>query len=246
MDFIYLTVILSVILIIIDFLYAIVFLFDLFIRKPVISEKPIYVHSSVNNLVLSIMKFVCVRGCPILLFIVIFYTIFYIIYLIIITIIPDTGIQTLFIPLKDLLLKIPPLPALQEFGVFKLFDCLIDAFGMTTNTKRLIKSNLCFLNFSRDNIKAILKMLIPDYEINIGYLKDDEPNDKPSSKKQSKKEDNIVYKQIDNEVKICYKNNRIPYKIGMSDVERQRIEYLNNQEYIKCRANSIGKYIRII
>ena len=84
-------------------------------------------------------------------------------------------------------------------------------------------------------------MIFPDLEIDL-Y------NEKPLEKKTSNKSENnnIIHKQIEQEANICYKNNRKPMKIGMTEVEKARIEYENYLGYIKCNANSIGKYIRII
>lgn len=242
MNIIYFTILFSTVIIIINFSVISVGLFDFFIRIPFISQQPFlvppYVRSTIDNIKLNILKF----ANPILLVLIIFYIIFYIIYLIIITIIPDTGIQTFFIPLKELLLSIPPLPDLQNFGIFRLFECIVKAFGLSSRLDAFIKLNLCFLNFSRDNIKTILNMIFKDTDFKL----EDDKQDTSNNKKIEKKEESIVNKQIKEDVNICYKKNRIPYKMGMTEIEKQKIDYSNNQTYIKCKANSIGKYIRII
>jgi hypothetical protein len=242
MNIIYLTILFSTVIIILNFSVISVGLFDFFIRIPFISQQPFLVppcvRNTIDNIKLNILKF----ANPILLVLIIFYIIFYIIYLIIITIIPDTGIQTFFIPLKELLLSIPPLPDLQDFGIFKLFECIKKAFGLSSSLDAFIKLNLCFLNFSRDNIKTILNMIFKDTDFK---LEDDEQGTSNNNKKIEKVE-SIVNKQIKEDVNICYKKSRIPYKIGMTEIEKQKIDYSNNQTYIKCKANSIGKYIRII
>lgn len=244
MNIIYFSVLFSVVLVIINFVYISVSLFDFFIRIPFISETPIYVPPFFRNIIDTIENKITTNGTPILIFFIILYIIFYIIYLIIITIVPDTGIQTFFIPLKELLLQIPPLPDLEKFGVFRLIECVVKSFGIKPALQGFIKFNLCFIDFSRDNIRTILKMIFPDMEF------DNDNNQSNDLKKEEKindtKDTNIVHKQIEEEVNICYKNNRKPINIGMTEFEKTKTEYYNNQAYIKCKANSIGKYIRII
>jgi hypothetical protein len=243
MEFVYFTLLFSIVMIIINYSQIFVGLFDFFIRIPFISEQPILVQPSVRQQLDNLKSNLTYFGNPIMILFIIFYIIFYIIYIIIKTIVPDTGIQTFFIPLKELLLKIPPLPSLEKFGIFRLIECIIDAFGITPALKGFIKFNLCFIDFSRDNIRTILKMFFLDTEINLG-----DDNNKSDNKKEKEKEkkETIVHKQINEDVNICYKNNRIPYKIGMSEAEKQKLDFSNNQIFIKCKSNSIGKYIRII
>lgn len=243
MDIIKLTIIFSVLMIILNFVYFSVLFFDMFIRIPFISTDPIYVPPFFRQFIDGTNSFILDNFNPLLLLFVIFYIIFYIIYLIIKLIIPDTGFPTFFIPLKELLLQIPPLPALEEYGVFRLFECIVNSFGVKPALEGFIKFNLCFIDFSRDNIRYILKQIFGDIDIDLG---DDKPKDEKTIKKEKKKEENIVYRNIDKEVNLCYKKNRIPYKIGMTQSEIYNIKNLNNNEYIKCRSKSIGKYIRII
>jgi hypothetical protein len=54
--------------------------------------------------------------------ITILFLILYIIYLIIMFIIPPTGIATLFIPIREMLMSIPPLQELKDKGVFDLYN----------------------------------------------------------------------------------------------------------------------------
>jgi hypothetical protein len=244
MNFIYFTLLFSIIMIILNFAYISVGIFDFFIRIPFISQEPIYVPPFIREQLDNVKSNILYYGNPVLILFIIFYIIFYIIYLIIITIIPDTGIQTLFIPLKELLLQIPPLPELQQFGIFKLFECIIDSFGLLHTFKGFIKINLCFMKFSKDNIKTILNMIFKDTDFKLFDNNNDNNNDKINNKKTNN--ENIIHKQINQDVNICYKNNRIPLRIGMTEVQKQKIEFENNQIYIKCKANSIGKYIRII
>lgn len=239
MDIIYLTILISIIIIILNFVYISVIIFDLFIRIPFISIKPIFISPELRMNITNFKSFMLRIANPILLLFIILYIICYIFYILIKTLVPDTGLPTFFIPLKELLLKIPPLPSLEQFGVFRLFECIIEAFKIKDSLQGYIKTNMCFFDFSRDNIKTILRFIFGSLDINLG------DNEEPVKKIEKKEENvNIVHKNINEEINICYKNNRIPLKIGMSAIEKSKIDYLNNQEYIKCRANSIGKYIR--
>lgn len=243
MDIFYYANLFSIIMIIINFVFTSVNIFDFTIRIPIISEKTIYVPQGFRNVIDNIQGKCINYGNPILLFFIILYLIFYFIYLAIKTLVPDTGIATFFIPIKEILLAIPPLPTLEKYGIFRLIECIFKSFGIKPALEGFIKFNLCFVDFSRDNIRTIIRMIFPDLEIDLNNDKSLENRNKTIEKKEEK---NIIYKQIDEEVNICYKNNRKPIKIGMSEVEKARIEYDNNQAYIKCKANSIGKYIRII
>lgn len=241
MDIIYFANLFSIIMIIINFTFTSVSIFDFTVRVPFISTDTIYIPQGFRNFLDGVQGRMMGYGNPVLIFFIILYLIFYFIYLAIKTLVPDTGIQTFFIPIKELLLKIPPLPTLERYGIFRLIECIFNAFNITPALQGFIKFNLCFIDFSRDNIKTILRMIFPDLEIDL-Y------NEKPLEKKTSNKSENnnIIHKQIEQEANICYKNNRKPMKIGMTEVEKARIEYENYLGYIKCNANSIGKYIRII
>jgi len=242
MDIFYYANLFSIIMIIINFTFTSVSIFDVFIRIPIISTETIYVPQGFRNTLDNIQSKMMSYGNPILIFFIILYIIFYLIYLAIITLVPDTGIATFFIPIKEILLAIPPLPTLERYGIFRLIECVIKSFGIKPALQGFIKFNLCFVDFSRDNIRTILKMIFPDFDFD---------NEKPledtntTNKTEKKETTNKVYKQIEEEVNLCYKKNRKPMKYGMSEVEKSRIDYDNNQAYIKCKANSIGKYIRI-
>ena len=74
--------------------------------------------------------------------ITIFFLIMYFIYLFIIFVIPETGIATLFIPVRELLLAIPPLPALINKGIFNFYKSLFGVLGFTGDPS--------IANFSRE------------------------------------------------------------------------------------------------
>ena len=242
MDIFYYANFFSIIMIIINFTFTSVSIFDVSIRIPFISTDTIYVPQGFRNSIDNIQTKMMSYGNPILIFFIILYIIFYLIYLAIKTLVPDTGIATFFIPLKEILLAIPPLPTLERYGIFRLIECVIKSFGIKPALEGFIKFNLCFIDFSRDNIRTIIKTIFPDLEFD---LESGKPLESKETIKPDNEEKNKVYKHIDEEVNICYKNNRKLMKIGMTETQKAKIEFDNNQTYIKCKANSIGKYIRI-
>jgi hypothetical protein len=242
MDIFYYANFFSIIMIIINFTFTSVSIFDVSIRIPFISTDTIYVPQGFRNSLDNNQSKMMSYGNPILIFFIILYIIFYLIYLAIKTLVPDTGIATFFIPLKEILLAIPPLPTLERYGIFRLIECVIKSFGIKPALEGFIKFNLCFIDFSRDNIRTIIKTIFPDLEFD---LESGKPLESKETIKPDNDEKNKVYKHIDEEVNICYKNNRKLMKIGMTETQKAKIEFDNNQTYIKCKANSIGKYIRI-
>jgi hypothetical protein len=243
MDIFYYANFFSIIMIIINFVFTSVSIFDFSIRIPVISTDTIYIPQGLRNTIDNVQSKMMSYGNPILIFFIILYIIFYLIYLAIKTLVPDTGFPTFFIPIKEILLAIPPLPTLERYGIFRLIECVVKSFGIKPALEGFIKFNLCFVDFSRDNIRTILRTFFPDLEIDLDSGKPLESSEKSTKPENEVK--NKVYEHIDKEVNICYKKNRKLMKIGMSETQKARIEFDNNQTYIKCKANSIGKYIRI-
>lgn len=238
MDFIEFIVFISVLIVVINIIGISIVVFHLFIKVPVSSEKPILVSKGVHNFIFNSYQNFCIFTRPFLLFIFIFYLIFYGIYLFIIKVIPKTGIETLFIPVQELLLKFPPLPALDKYGVFRLLDGIFNALGLSSIIDKLIGVQTSFYIFSRENIQKIISSIIPNYIL---------PENENVERKETKKEPNVndeVYEMIDKETNICIRNNTKPIEFGMSEVEKMKLNMENNNEMIKCRASSIGKYIR--
>jgi hypothetical protein len=240
MDIVYYTILFSIIMIILNFVFLAVLIFDILIRIPFISKKSFLVlptfRKSIDGTIQKILNY----GNPILILFIVFYILFYICYLIIKTVVPDTGIQTFFIPIKELLLKIPPLPSLEKYGIFRLFECIGESFKISSSLQGFIKLNLCFADFSKENIKTILKLLIGDTE----FIPEDEDEIKPAKKKEGEVT-NKIHREIEIDVNNCYKNKRIPISYGMNETQRRKIDFQNQEIYIKCKSNSIGKYIRI-
>lgn len=96
------------------------------------------------------------------LLVVVFDFIMYIFYIIITTIIPETGILTLFIPVRELLMKIPPLKVFEERGIFRLFSAIFEYIGMYNG---FIDGTKTFLNeyylFSKNNTYELIRLFNP-------------------------------------------------------------------------------------
>ena len=152
------------------------------------------------------------------------------------------------IPIKDILLSIPPLPDLKKYGVFDLFERIIKAFGFEPFLKKLLGINNALFIFSRENIKRIILMIYPEFDTAILDKAIDEKKEQNEEKKEIKKESevqhNYVYDEIDENTEICISNNWKEITPDMSASERLKVQYANINERIKCQASSIGNYIR--
>ncbi len=241
-------VVVSIVIVLIKISYVGFMLFDFFIKIPIAGADGLFVSEWLNKMGFGTLGFISTSTTPLFVLIMVFYIIFYIIYIIIITIVPETGIQTLFIPLRDLLLKIPPLPDLKKYGVFDLFDRIIKAFGLEPFLKKLLGINNALFIFSRENIKRIVLMIYPDFDTTVLDSQIDErkkqTDEKEDIKKEPKTEHNEVYDKIEENTEICISNNWKEITPDMSASDRLKVQYANINERIKCQASSIGNYIR--
>ena len=188
------------------------------------------------------LKWICTILTPIFIFILLFYIIFYFIYLFIITVIPETGFATFFIPLRELLLQIPPLPQLQDYGIFRLIGKLFEIFKINGMFRKFIKTNNAFFEFSKDNIKKISVFLFPSFKNNIEEFMNNLHPDTFKNDTDNKKK--ALYKKIENDTNICIANNTIPVVPDMNVVDRVSAIYKNNLATVKCHSNSIGSYVK--
>jgi hypothetical protein len=160
----------------------------------------------------------------------------YIIYLIIIYIVPPTGWATLWIPIREILLGIEPMPSLIKYGVFKLFDNIIKAFGLSDKVKSLIIILGSLFDFSRENIKQILIQLLPMYR--------DKINEFASIENFNIDNENGLNKDIIEYKKICIAQNVKKITPDMNAVEKIQTNLDNIFETIKCESKSISNYIK--
>ena len=164
----------------------------------------------------------------IFLFFLMLYFILYLIYLFIIYEIPPTGIQSLFIPIREILLKIHPLPLLLDKGVFHMYDNIFNFFNGYINFKDLFRE---YYEFSKDNIISYIRIFNPDIDLIIENLKNKNDN--------SNENDNA-----NNEVDVCI-NSQAPITTpDMNFVDLFINEIKSTKNNIKCNLNSIKSYIK--
>jgi hypothetical protein len=169
------------------------------------------------------------------LLIVIFDLIMYIFYIIITTFLPETGFLTLFIPLRELLMKIPPLETFDERGIFRLFTSIFKFFGMF---HRLI-NGLKFIFweyylFSKNNTYELIKLFNP--YINIEKFSNVVENMNNYNKKSE-------LNNINNDIDVCIGSS--------SELTTPDMNYLNilkndigeMKTKFKCNLKTIPAYI---
>ncbi len=163
----------------------------------------------------------------------------YLIYLFIMYVIPPTGILTIFIPIREILLMIPPLPALQKFGVIRLMDRIMEAIYMKGLLIKFVKINGAVFDFSRENIKRVLILLLPSLKDKI-----DKFTNNLEDKEEQTKGKTEIHKNIEDNKNICIAQNTKMITPDMSSGDRISNEFSNLFEMIHCESKSIGDYIR--
>jgi len=216
---------------------------NFFFLTPIFGPEGILLPTEWSDFIIGTSNEIAAMLIPIYILILVFYLIMYILYLIIINIIPETGPKSFFIPIREILLSIPPFPDLIKYGVFKLMDNLVYSFGLSSLVKIIINIIASVFNFSRDNIKRILIYILPDYEEKINEY--DYKMQKEEANNEIKEENkNELYEQIDEEKNICISNNTsiTTPDISLSDMINDNIT--NIYERVNCEEKAIGNYIR--
>lgn len=169
------------------------------------------------------------------LLITIFFLIIYFIYLFIINVIPDTGIATLFIPVKELLLAIPPIPQLKNKGVFRFYDSLFTLFNFNQRLQtRLSNFSREYFYFSKDGTYEIMKLFNPHMNVNeIDNIIEEMNNN------NKKKE----LRNLKTDVNICINTNTnlTTPDMNFTNIIGNNINDIKNT--IKCNLKSIAPYI---
>lgn len=166
------------------------------------------------------------------LIVTIFFLIMYVIYLIITIIIPETSIATLFIPIRELLLAIPPLPSLIDKGVFPFFTSVIKLFRVNDVIEEKLRNfSIEYLNFSKGTIVELIQLFNPHLDMDMVIEKMQNNN--------KKAEINFLKKDVD----ICIKSkaNLTTPDMNFVGIIKNDINDINNT--IKCNLKSIGPYI---
>lgn len=183
----------------------------------------------------------------IILLIFIFYLIFYAIYWFITNIIPETGLLTFFIPIRELLLMIPPLPELTEYGVFRFIEALFKAFGLSTALEKFKAIMKAKYRFSRENMKRIVDYFFPDTDLSKNLPDVRETDEEKKLRKEKEKSGGVLkdkFKNAEEEARIMTKN---VFHIN-TDFDKAKdgsIEIANKFGEIKGQKSYIEEIIKI-
>lgn len=219
---------------------------NFFILTPLFGMEGIVVPTEWSNAIIGTSNQIAAILLPIYILLIVFYIIMYIIYLIIIYIIPPTGFATLFIPIREILLKIPPLPSLINYGVFKLFDRIINALGLSSFKLKIITIIGSLFDFSRENIKRILIILMPNYadEINNYNKEEEEKKNDNNDNSNNNNDESEIYKQIEQDKNICISQNTELITPDNTPMEKIKKNFSNLYKTIDCEGKAIGNYIK--
>jgi hypothetical protein len=166
------------------------------------------------------------------LFVIIFllFLIVYVIYLIIITIVPPTGFKTLFIPVQELLLAIPPIPDFKSKGVFDIFDRIFAFAGFNREGFR----NKCtkYLFFCKEDIYDLIKTFNPHLKI-----------EKFANMIENKDNQNEKMAVANNDIEVCIGSDSpfTPPNSSYTNIFKNNITDIQNK--VKCNLNALPAYI---
>jgi hypothetical protein len=166
------------------------------------------------------------------LFIIIFllFLIVYVIYIIIITIIPPTGFETLFIPVRELLLAIPPIPDFKSKGVFDIFDRIFWFIGFNNEGFKNKCTNYLF--FCKEDVYDLIKLFNP--HLNIEKFANMVENKDNQNRKIAEASDNI-------DVCIGSESSFTPPNASYVNIFKNNISDIKNK--VKCNLDAIPAYI---
>ena len=162
--------------------------------------------------------------------ITIFFLILYIIYLIIIFVIPPTGFATLFIPIREMLMSIPPMQELKDKGVFDLYSSTFEFLGFT---KTLKSYSYDYYKFSKQNIIDMLGVFNPTLDTNA-------VEELFESMANKNKESNP---NIQNDIDTCISNESTFITPDMNFTDEIKTSIANVKTSISCNAKSIKPHI---
>lgn len=248
MDFVGYLILIAICIIIFHFAMFVVAIYQGIYQKITSNSDGTFCSKETKTIIKGILDLIKEMTINPLIIIIVFFILMYIIYLIIIYVIPPTGFATLFIPIREILLKIPPLPSLIDRGVFRLFDKILGLFGLKAPfIKIIVKFNNALYEFSRENIKDALILLFPSLrnEIEEQAKKQEEKfyndNKKPELQNMN---DSEIYRQIEQDKQACIAQNIIMITPDMTSSQKMDATIKNNFEKVNCESKSIGNYIR--
>ena len=202
----------------------------------IFGHKPGLIIDDFRKVYLFFTKTLPINTILIFLIISIFFIIMYIIYLIITTIIPPTSILTLFIPIRELLLKIPPLPQLQEKGVINIFDRALDIIMGSKSNKENFKNKyiLNYFGLYKNNFYELIKLFNPHLNIDrFAFIIENMQNNNKASEKHN----------VDNDISICISNNANITTPDMSFMDLAKNSIGDMKNNVKCNLNALPTYI---
>ena len=257
MDIIKFIVFLSVLIVVIHIIK--IFYFDIYvdlIKFPLFGVKAFFFPTFIVSIVRGTIVALANATIKPALLIILIYIVFYIIYIIIIDIlIPALFI---FIPLFELILKIPPFPQFIDLGVFLTIERIIVASGIKNVLLSWLKIYVALYLFSYNNIAIIFNYILPglgdkivekmkydDENNNDGDFKIEKIKEQEKEKEQENKEKENIRKQIEEETNICFLTNKKIITPDMSEGEIMNTEFQNNQIKINCNSDSITKYLKL-
>jgi hypothetical protein len=154
----------------------------------------------------------------------------YIIYLFIIIVIPKTGFETLFIPVQEILLAIPPIPDFKSRGVFDVFDRIFAFFSFNREGFR----NKCsdYLFFCKEDFYDIIKLFNPHLNI-----------EKFANMVENKDNQNQKMAAANNNIEVCIGSDSpfTPPNSSYVNMVNNNITEMKNK--IKCNLDAIPAYI---
>jgi hypothetical protein len=166
--------------------------------------------------------------------ITIFFLIMYFIYLFIIFIIPETGFATLFIPVRELLLAIPPIPALINKGIFKFYESIFSLLGFSGDPS-YSKFAREYFYFSKDGTNEIIQLFNPHLNVEkINYSIEDMNNNNKKSE----------IKNLKMDIDVCVNGNSdfTTPDTDYTGILSNNINDIKNS--VKCNLKSIVPYIQ--
>jgi hypothetical protein len=166
--------------------------------------------------------------------ITIFFLIMYFIYLFIIFVIPETGFPTLFIPVRELLLSIPPLPALIDKGIFNFYKSLFGVLGIYGDPS-IANFSREYFYFSKDGTYEIMQLFNPHLDMDkIDYVIENMNNNNKESE----------IKHLNQDVSICVKESSefTTPNSSYTDILKNNMGDIKNN--VKCNLKSITPYIQ--
>jgi len=241
----------------------------LFWFYPMFGSESLFLSSVINIIIYCFLSFLILTFWMFFLFIFFWYLYFFFHYWLITRVLLKEQALFLYHPFFHLILKIPPFPQLEKFGVFRYFQGMFDAFYLETYFKRIAKIFVVNFIFTSDNVKFIFNFVSPglgdkiaDYmakaSIAIGIIEDntteqekaelgldiENPNENQQIISTNDPAAN-ARKKIDEAIQICINNNTKQILPGMSDREKTDLVRINAQVMIDCSANKIGEYLKV-